>query len=133
MTASEVLFDTWAWWEYLHGTSTGMSLRRRFVGPPGARIHTSAISLGELAAKLTASGAGDRVAAVCGHVRRTSRVWDVSADLAIEAGVARHALRAASPNASLADGIVAVTAKRAGSRIVSADPAFRDTPGVITH
>ena len=133
MTGSDVLFDTWAWWEYLHGTRTGESLRRRFVGPTGIHLHTSAISLAELAAKLAAEGSRNRIDLVCGSIRRASRVWDVTADLAVEGGIARAELRRSTPSASLADGIVFATARHSGARIVSADPAFRYVPGVITR
>jgi predicted nucleic acid-binding protein len=131
VTESNALFDTWAWWEYLHGTATGASLRERFVTNRGVRIHTSAITFGELAARLSADGAVDRIASVCGAVRRMSHVWDVTADIAQDAGSARSKLRETDAAASLADGIILVTAQRAQARIVSADPAFASIPGVI--
>ncbi len=133
MTDSDVLFDTWAWWEYLFQTPTGQSLRKRFVEGDRFRLHTSAISLGEIGARLAEDGAGDRVAAACGSIRRMSRIWDVTADIAQAAGPARRDLRSEDRSASLADSIVLVTARRAGARIVSADPAFRGVPDVISH
>lgn len=133
MTESDVLFDTWAWWEYLHQTSTGASLRRRFVEGDRFRLHTSAITLGEIGARLAADGTGDRVSSACGSIRRMSRVWDVTPDIAQEAGPARARLREGDRSASLADAIVFVTARRAGASIVSADPAFRGLPGVISR
>ena len=133
MTRSDLLFDTWAWWEYLHASRTGVSLDARYVKHGSYRLHTSSISLGELAARLDADGAGDRITAACGSIRRMSHIWDVSADIAQEAGMVRKSLREVSDSANLADGIVLVTAKRAGARIVSADPAFRRVPGVISR
>jgi predicted nucleic acid-binding protein len=133
VTESDLLFDTWAWWEYLHETAIGSSLRARFVTSGGFRLHTSAITLAELSALLRSAGATARIAPTCGAIRRTSRVWDVTADIAQEAGPARSKLRESSASASLADAIILVTAQRAGARIVSADPAFRDVPGVMTH
>lgn len=131
MTGSDVLFDTWAWWEYLHGTDVGTRLRDRYLRSGGSRIHTSAISLGELAAQLSSQGLPERVPAVCGSIRRMSHIWDVTADIAQEAGVARAQLRRHSRQASLADGIILVTAHRAAARIVSNDPAFAGQAGVI--
>lgn len=133
MTDSDLLFDTWAWWEYLHGTRVGSSLATRFVRPGKCRLHTSAITFGEISARLHADGASARVAETCGSIRRMSHVWDVTSDIAQEAGLARGALRAASPDAGLTDAIVFVTARRAGARIVSADRAFRLVPGVISR
>jgi predicted nucleic acid-binding protein len=133
VTESDVLFDTWAWWEYLFDTATGRSLRDRFVKGDRYRIHASAITLGELGGRLCSDGFPDRAIPVCGSIRRMSHVWDVTADIAQDAGLARAKLRAADAGASLADAIVYVTALRAGARIVSADPAFRSLPGVIDH
>jgi predicted nucleic acid-binding protein len=133
VTESDLLFDTWAWWEYLHKTPTGVSLKERFLTGDRYRVHSSAISLGELGARLSSDGVPDRVASVCGSIRRMSRVWDVTADIAQEAGPTRTKLRRNDEFASLADAIVAVTATRAGARIVSADPAFRGIPGVVSQ
>lgn len=132
MTGSDILFDSSAWWEYLHRTSTGTSLRRRFVEGDRYRMHTSAITLGEIGARLLEDEAAERIAVVCGSIRRMSRVWDVTADIAQESGLARARLRATDRSASLADAIVLITARRAGATIVSADPAFRGEPGVIS-
>lgn len=131
MTGSDFLFDTWAWWEYLHGTPTGASLRKRFIQEESVRVHTSAITIAEISARLQADGFPDRIAAACGAIRRMSHLWDVTADLAQEAGPVRAKLRDRSRSASLADALVLVTARKAGATLVSADPAFRDVTGVI--
>lgn len=133
MTDSDVLFDTSAWWEYLFETPTGARLRTRFVDDGRARIHTSAISLGEIGARLSEAGAEDRVGTICGSIRRMSRVWEVTADIAQEAGPVRSRLRTEAKDASLADALVLVTAQRAGARLVSSDRAFRAVPGVIAE
>ncbi len=132
MSESDLLFDTWAWWELLHATRTGSSLARRFVRGGRYRLHTSAITFGELSSRLHADGVADRIAPVCGAIRRASHVWNLTSDLSQEAGIARQKLRETAPAASLADAIVYVTARRASARIVSADPAFRGVPGVIS-
>lgn len=131
MIESNLLFDTWAWWEYLFGTRVGQTLREKFLEDRRCRVHTSAITLAELSARLHADQVPDRVPAACGSIRRMSHVWEVTADIAQESGAARVTLRKSSPEASLADAIIYVTARRASARIVSADPAFRSVPGVI--
>lgn len=131
MTESDLLFDTWAWWEYLHDTEVGARLRVRYIVSGKSRIHTSAISLGEIAAQLAGQGASARVSAACGAIRRMSHIWDVTGDIAQEGGVARAKLRQHASQASLADGIILATAQRAGARIVSNDPAFNGQTGVI--
>ncbi len=131
MSETDLLFDTWAWWEYLHQTRTGESLWKRFVERGSHRLHTSAVTLGELAARLDADGHADRIDSACGAIRRMSRIWDVTADIAEEAGRSRRRLRGSAPSASLADGIILATARRATARIVSGDPAFEGVPGTI--
>ncbi len=132
MTESDILFDTWAWWEYLHATAVGASLRDRFLDGARFRVHTSTITLAELSARLQADGSSESISSACGAIRRMSHLWDVTADIAQEAGPARAQLRESSPDASLADAVICVTARKAGARIVSADPAFRRSPGVVT-
>lgn len=131
VSESDLFFDTWAWWEYLSGTTVGHSLRDRFVEGGKYRIHTSAVSLGEIAAKLAANGNEERVDSACGAIRRLSHVWDVTADIAQEAGIAREELRRQESSASLADGIVLVSSRRAGARLVSGDSAFSNVPNLI--
>ena len=133
MSESDLLFDTWAWWEYLFGTETGNALRRRFLEDRKWRIHTSAISLGEISAKMASSGARDRIVPACGAIRRLSHLWDVNADIAQEAGILRQELRRTRETASLADAIILVTSRRAGARLVSGDPAFSGVAGVIAR
>ena len=128
---SDVLFDTSAWWEYLFETPMGARLRARFVEGDRTRIHTSAISLGEIGARLSEQGTEGQIGMVCGAIRRMSRIWDITADIAQDAGPARSRLRRDTKDASLADAIVLITAQRAGALIVSSDRAFRGVPGTI--
>lgn len=125
MTASSVLFDTWAWWEVLHGTTLGKKLARRYVEAPGVRLHTSALSFGEIAAKLAAMGAEDRLPELSAAMRAAGEVHDVTHVIAQEGGTLRQELRQRAPDASLADGIILAQARSLGATIVSRDPAFR--------
>ena len=131
VSESDLLFDTWAWWEYLRATSTGKSLRNRYLRSGAYRVHTSVITLAELSAKLWSEGHGDRASAACGSIRRLSHIWEIDADIAQDAGPARTELRKSLETASLADAIIVVTSRRAGARLVSGDPAFAQVPGII--
>lgn len=130
MTASSVLFDTWAWWEVLQGTPTGSRLKRRYLDARGIRVLTSAISLGELSAKLASLGLEGSIALTASSIRQVSTVEDVTGDLAVEAGVVRARLRRRTKTASLADGIVLATARKYGARLISNDSAFAGEPDV---
>jgi predicted nucleic acid-binding protein len=133
MTGSDVLLDTWGWWEVFRGSSEGAVIRRRLLGSDQVRLHTSAISVGEIVAKLASLGATDRIDAVLGVIRRAGPLHEVTVELAREAGLLRAVLRKADARASLADGIVLATARHLGARLVSADPAFRGQPDVVDH
>lgn len=130
MTASSVLFDTWAWWEVLQGTPGGARLKRRYLDAPGVRVLTSAVSLGELSAKLSSQGLEGSIPVTVTSIRQASSVEDVTGDLAVEAGVLRSRLRKKARSASLADGIVLATARKFGARVISIDSAFAGEPAV---
>jgi predicted nucleic acid-binding protein len=128
VSASEVLFDTWAWWEVLGDSLVGRRLAKRFLRPPGRTVHTSVLTLGELAAKMARQGDTKKIDLMELAVRSASRLHDVSAAIALRGGRLREELRRREPNASLADGIILATARTAGVRLVSADRAFRGLP-----
>lgn len=128
MTASKVLFDTWAWWEVLQGSPQGTVLRRRYLDAPGVQVPTAAISLGEFAAKLSSEGASDLVPLTIHRVRHASVIVDLTAELAVEAGLLRTRLRKRGKSASLADGIVLATARQNEARLISVYRAFAGEP-----
>jgi predicted nucleic acid-binding protein len=133
VTASKVLFDTWAWWEVLRGSGVGAALQRRYLGAPGVQVLTAAISLGELSAKLSSEGSGESISPAVSSIRRASAVLDLTAELAVEAGILRTQLRKRSKTASLADGIVLATARQNGARLISGDQAFSGEPDVSSR
>ena len=132
MTASKVLFDTWAWWEVLQGSEKGAALERRYLDASGIHVVTSAITLGELAAKLASQGAGAAISLAINSVRNASEVAEVPGDLAVEGGLLRAQLRKRSRSASLANAIVLATARQMGARLISADKAFNGELDVST-
>lgn len=131
MTASDVLFDTWAWWEVLFATPTGARLAQRYIDDPAVRVHTSAITFGELAAKFDVIGASHKTDSAATALHAHSDVHDLSADLALAAGRLRQALRKNSPDASLGDAIVLATARSLGAFLVSGDSDFKGEPDVV--
>jgi predicted nucleic acid-binding protein len=130
VTASRILFDTWAWWEVLRGSAEGSDLQRRYLDPPGVQVLTSALTLGELSAKLASEGAEDSIPLTVTSVRRASMILELTAELAVEAGIVRSRLRKHSNFASLADAIVLATARQQRARLISRDQAFAGEPDV---
>ncbi|HKS59154.1 MAG TPA: PIN domain-containing protein [Thermoplasmata archaeon] len=131
MTESDVLLDSWAWWEIFHDTKVGRAINRLYLESGKFHVHSSALSAGEIAAKLSAMGRGQSTLAVEESIRRFSQVHDVNLTLAVRGGQLRALLRAAEPDASLADGIVLATARDAGAGILSNDRAFRGLPELL--
>lgn len=120
-----VLLDSWAWIEILRDSATGRRLRRRYVGAPGVRAHTSVLTLAEIGAKLAAEGHQERIGPTAASLRYHGDMEEVTAADAQAAGPLRALLRKRSPGAGLVDALILATARRLGARLVSADPAFR--------
>jgi predicted nucleic acid-binding protein len=123
VSESETVLDSWAWWEILRGTPTGVRLSRKYVDHKVA--HSSAISLGELVAKLASLGHEKDAELAARAIRARSEVHPVSSEPAEEGGMLRARLRRVDAHASLADGIVLALARQLGIHLVSADPVFR--------
>jgi predicted nucleic acid-binding protein len=133
VTASKVLFDTWAWWEVLQGSREGADLQRRYLGAPGVQVLTASISLGELSAKLSSEGAAESISLAVSSVRNASAIVVLTGELAVEAGLLRARLRRHSKSASLADAVVLATARQNGARVISTDRAFAGEPDVSSR
>lgn len=131
MTASEVVLDSWAWWEIFFETTRGRRLARRFLRTRGVTVHTSALAVGELVAKLHEMGKGDRSASLVESIRLRSSLHDVTPEIAEVAGRLRSELRRREPEASLADAVMLATARSLGAKLVSTDAAFRGQPDVL--
>lgn len=129
VTASEVVFDTWAWWEVLHGTATGRRLQSTHLA--AGKVHSSAYVLAELAAKLTDAGREEDVPGVAHRLASAGRILPVDPLIAQEAGSLRRLLRKRDPGASLADAVMLATARSLGLKLVSADVAFKGQADVI--
>ena len=133
MTASKVLFDTWAWWEVLQGSTAGARLQRRYLDASGFDVLTSAISLGELSAKLSSQLAEESISLAVNSIRSSSAILDLTGELAVEAGLIRTRLRRKVQSASLADGIVLATARQHGARLITQDRALGGQPDMASE
>ena len=129
VSASAVVFDSWAWWEVFHATPAGKALDRKYLGDKRVVV-TPTLAIAELSAKLHRVGRrneGERIAAWIGAYGRT-QVLDEEA--ATHAGRLLEHLREGHRDASLADAIMLATARTLGLPLISADAAFAGTPDV---
>ncbi len=129
MTTEGVVFDTWAWWEFLLGEESGKPLRQRFVK---AQITTSAWAIGELCAKLVPRVAEEDMQAILRTIHTAGPVVPVDAKLAEEGARLRVELRKREPRASLGDGVMLATARSLGLKLVSGDAAFAGQKDVVS-
>jgi predicted nucleic acid-binding protein len=130
VTASDVVLDSWAWWEILHRTAAGRKLRRKYIGKSSTKAHTSVLALGEICARLHQMGRAERVAAVVSAVQTRSMLHDVTFDHVVRGAALRQVLRAGHPDASLADGIMLALTRQFTATLISADRAFDAQPDV---
>jgi predicted nucleic acid-binding protein len=130
LTDTDVLFDTWAWVEVLEGGPRGEALWARYGSSPTVRIHTSAITLAELGARLVGRGDDAASANALSHVEGRSRIHALTAEVARASGPLRATLRKTSRNAGLADAMILATARNLGIPLISGDPAFAAQPDV---
>lgn len=131
MTASEVLFDTWAWCEVLWDTPVGRRLRKRYFDRQGVRVHTSVLSLTEIGVKLTRLGSADRIGGVFASIQASSTLQPVDHSIAESAVAIREELRRRSPDAGTIDALLLATSRSLGARLVSGDRAFSGEPDVV--
>lgn len=129
MTASDVVFDTWAWLEVLQGTRKGAALQGRFLAR--TKVHTSAYAVAELAAKLADAGLAARAGPCLARLASAGRIVPVTEEIALQAGLLRSELRRKVADASLADAVMLATARSLGLPLVSSDSAFRGLRDVI--
>ncbi|MCA1818915.1 MAG: PIN domain-containing protein [Thermoplasmatota archaeon] len=119
---TEVLFDTWAWWEVAMGTRTGARLQARYLAK--GKVVTSAWALGEIVCKLEGRVAPEVLDTLLRRIRLAGRLVDVSPPIAVEGARLRASLRLKASHASLGDGVMLATARHIGARLVSGDAAF---------
>ena len=125
VTVSDVVFDSWAWWEVVGATPRGVRLNRRYLRNPRTRVHTSVLAVGEIVAKLRHRGDPDRAGALVPLIQSNSVLHDVTLSQCVSGARNRVALRKEHPDASLADGIMAALATELDAVLISADGAFR--------
>jgi predicted nucleic acid-binding protein len=131
VTASEVLLDSTAWWEIVAGTKVGKRLSDKYLASDRYRVHTSALTIGELVAKSFLLDPTGDVAPLVRVVKGMSDIHNVTADIAEAGGYTRAALRRRDPDASLADGIILATARALDAKLVTNDRALVGERDVI--
>ena len=130
MTGSEVVFDSWAWWEVFTGSEVGETLWQRYLKGSRTKVTTPALVLGELGGKLHRTVGRVEADALVKAVRIRSRIHPMDDDIAALAGQLTKHLRVRRRDASLADAIMLATARTLGLPLISNDSCFAGEPDV---
>ena len=133
MTANpdDVFFDTWAWWEIIANTVRGRRLQARYVAKGDVRVHTSVLTLAEIAAKFgEADVRGPKALAL---IEARAKVHPVGRDVAVGGGFLRAQLRVGNQHAGIVDAMILASARQARATLISGDPAFDEQPDARDH
>lgn len=126
-----VVFDSWAWWETLHGTPAGEKLARKYLEAPEVRVLTVDLAAAEISAKLARDGLASETKPALNAIEVGSEVVPISRSAAEAAGPLLLELRKTDRGASLADAVMLATAREQGAKLVSGDPCCAGQRDVI--
>lgn len=124
---NELVVDASAWIEYFRGSHIGAEVRGLLAS--ARLVLTSAVTLAEVCSKFAREGLDPSQALVA--ISRLSKVVDVGAQDAFEAGVLHAQVRQKSPKFSLGDAFILQLARSRRGKVVTADRDFESMPEAI--
>lgn len=113
--------DSWAWIEYLEGSSKGARVRDIVEG--GSDTLTHVVSIAEIVSRVERVGKDSQAAAA--RVASLSKLIAPSMADAVEAGALHAEMRKRRSNFSLADAFVLQAARSKAARVLTGDPDFK--------
>ena len=117
------LLDSFAWFEYFHGTKRGERVRALLEG--AGSLFTSPLVLAEITSKVTrvegAGKAAERLAFVLAH----SAVIPVDETIGIEAGQIHAHERKTKRDFGMVDAVILASARSRGVSVLTGDPHFK--------
>src|SRR3990172_1972732 len=119
--------DSWAWVEYLRGTSRGEQVHKKIDSR--AELLTHVVTLAELTSKFRRQGLD--VEAAWQAVRALSKILTIDETDAKNAGVLHATIKQSRANFSLADAFVLQAARKLHCKILTGDPDFRGMKDAI--
>ncbi len=122
---TRIVFDTFAWIEYLEGSEKGQKVRDYLQN----EICTPMIVLFELSIKFAKDGVDFKP--VIAFIKSKSQVTGNDEELVVNAGKTWVEMRKTRPRFSLADSIILSTARRLGANVLTGDKHFMNLPETI--
>lgn len=117
-----VVFDTYAWVEYLKGSETGIKVQKILESQEN-EIFSSVITIAEACSKFKREGMDENLA--YNSIMHLSKIHFINSELAKEAGIFHAEIRKKIKDFGMADCVVLLTARKLGAKILTGDPHFK--------
>ena len=123
----KILFDAYAWIEYLQGSIEGEKVHKILQGSD--ECLTLTITLCEIISKVKRNKGNVEIAYEAIH--SNSRIIDPSSNVSKEAGLIHAKMREKIKNFGLVDSLLLASAKQYGAKILTGDNHFKGFKEVI--
>ncbi len=122
------LIDSWAWIEYLQGSSVGRRVKEE-VENDSNEIFTHVVSLAEITSKVKRKGLDVEIP--WSAVTMNSKISYVDESDAKKAGLLHAKTKSTIPNFSLGDAFVLAAARELDAKVLTGDPDFETIGGAV--
>ncbi|MDP6156365.1 MAG: PIN domain-containing protein [Candidatus Thermoplasmatota archaeon] len=127
---TEYILDSYAWIEYLEGTSQGEAVRE-LIEDPDNEIHTCSVMVAEVLSKALRANRMDIYENALRALERIPRIVNVDLGIAKRASIIHAKERKVQKDFGLADAFLAAAAEKVGAMIVTGDPHFSGKENVV--
>lgn len=118
----KVVFDTYAWVEYLKGSETGIKVQEILESQEN-EIFSSIITVAEVCSKFKRENIDEDPA--YSSIIHLSKIHFINPEFAKETGVLHAEIRKKIKDFGLADAFVLLTARKLNAKILTGDPHFK--------
>ena len=117
-----VVFDTYAWVEYLKGSETGIKVQKILESQEN-EIFSSVITIAEVSSISKRESKDVELGYTI--INNLSKIHSITTELAKEAGTLHAEMRKKIKDFGMADSLVLLTARKLGAKILTGDPHFK--------
>jgi len=121
------IVDSWAWIEYLEGSSAGEKVRERLLDERN-EIFTHVVSLAEIVSRVRVREKD--VDAAWSAITTNSKVFALDED-SKDAGLLHAKMRSKGSSFGLADAFVLSAARKLGAKVLTGDPDFANIEDAV--
>ena|SRR5487761_40650 len=125
---SRYFLDSWAWVEYLDGSSVGKKVRDMIFDQRN-EIFTHSVSAAEIISK--GERRGKDTESIWAVMNSNSKLVVSSLDDSKVVGLLHAEVKSKNRNFGLADAFVLAAARKIGAKVLTGDPDFRGIPDAI--